>query len=97
MSWKAGQNAYITIPKISIMPFEAHPFTIATIPTTEKNVPNELVFLIKVRNGFTKRLYQAISEARDRGEEFRFNAFIDGPYGSPPDLDSFSNIVVLTG
>ncbi|GJJ08729.1 hypothetical protein Clacol_002948 [Clathrus columnatus] len=98
MTWKAGQAVYITIPKISMMPFEAHPFTMANIPTAEKNKPNELVFLIKVKNGFTKRLYHSILEAQDKNEEFRFNAFIDGPYGSPPpDLDTFSDVVIITG
>ncbi|GJJ08728.1 hypothetical protein Clacol_002947 [Clathrus columnatus] len=100
MSWKAGQSAYLTIPKISMMPFEAHPFTISTIPTMEKennNEPNELVFIVKVRNGFTKRLYHTVSKAQELNEEFLLNAFVDGPYGSPPELDMFSDIVIITG
>lgn len=97
MSWKAGQSAYITIPTISWLPFESHPFTIATIPTTETDVPSELVFLVKVRNGFTKRLYQAISIAQERNNELQLNAFIDGPYGSPSHLAAFSDVIIITG
>lgn len=97
MFWKAGQSAYITIPTISWLPFESHPFTIATIPTTETGVPSELVFLVKVRNGFTKRLYQAIAIAQERNKELQLNAFIDGPYGSPSDLTAFSEVIIITG
>jgi ferric-chelate reductase len=73
MMWKAGQNAYITMLAISQVPFEAHPFTIASIPRDSHKVPkgmedqqalagvegNELVFYIKVKEGFMKRLQDA--------------------------------------
>lgn len=98
MNWKAGQSAYITLSKVSILPFEAHPFTIVTLPEEKtKTALSELVFLIRVRNGFTRRLYRSITEAQERNEEFRFRAFIDGPYGSSPDLSSFSDIVIIAG
>ncbi|KAL6302876.1 hypothetical protein BKA93DRAFT_826973 [Sparassis latifolia] len=51
-----GQTAYLLMPTVSALPFEAHPFTIVSIDTTNEIGAAELVFLINVRKGFTKRL-----------------------------------------
>ncbi|OCH91755.1 iron reductase [Obba rivulosa] len=104
--WRAGQTAYLIMPGVSSTPFEAHPFTIASIrgaspkagivSDTEKVVQrtdgwNELVFLINVRNGFTKRLAEAASLDQ------KAKVLVDGPYGFSPDLDNDDTVVLVSG
>ncbi|THU82061.1 hypothetical protein K435DRAFT_934828 [Dendrothele bispora CBS 962.96] len=78
-NWSPGQFAYLVAPGVSLLPFEGHPFTI------------ELVFLINVRDGFTKRLH----EVATKGETIK--VLLDGPYGSRVDVDTFDNIVLVAG
>jgi ferric-chelate reductase len=122
--WKAGQSVFLTMPSVSGHPFEAHPFTIASIecsnpgrkmdiiPGTdsEKNGSwatssisfdspgpecgaswNELVFLISVRGGLTKRL------ANTASKKGTVKVFVDGPYGPSADLDCFDTSVLIAG
>lgn len=88
---------FLTLPKISTLPIESHPFTISSLPSTE-NVNNkgekELVFLIKARNGLTGRLRDA---AREMSSGRNVKVILDGPYGSPPDLSHFSTVMLFSG
>ncbi|KAH7904528.1 hypothetical protein BJ138DRAFT_1130916, partial [Hygrophoropsis aurantiaca] len=103
----AGQTAYLIIPSVSRLPFEAHPFTIASIDSSspvsgkletkdDSNAPEsgasfwkELVFIINVRKGFTKRLGEI---AANNG---KVKVFVDGPYGFPPNLSSYDTSVLV--
>ena len=97
MSWRPGQHAYVLLPTVSDIPTEAHPFTIASIPTaldgTDGPSEKEVVFLVRGRSGFTGRL----REYAARNGICRVPAFIDGPYGCPPDLTKFTTCVLLAG
>ncbi|PPQ88881.1 hypothetical protein CVT25_009116 [Psilocybe cyanescens] len=94
MSWTPGQHAYVILPTISNMPFEAHPFTIASIPDDgASNDGSDVVFLIRGRGGFTQRL--RAHATKDHG--CRVPALLDGPYGIPPDLRRFSTCVLIAG
>ncbi|KAH9896466.1 iron reductase [Cubamyces lactineus] len=114
-TWTPGQTAFLTMPGVSGIPFEAHPFTIASVdaryqlngvktprtadmekPASEAGADatpfwKELVFLINVREGFTKRLAQI---AR-RGEKVK--VLVDGPYGFSPNLDNDDTVVLVAG
>ncbi|KAF8164042.1 hypothetical protein K438DRAFT_2067751 [Mycena galopus ATCC 62051] len=124
--WSPGQLAYLSIPSASGVPWEAHPFTIASIDgdispakeqegasrqdlSSEKGEPIEpemaaaenlaplgyskrLVFLLRVHNGFTKRLFHAASAHDDT-----LNAYIDGPYCSPPSVRGFETVLLFGG
>lgn len=94
ITWKPGQHAYIIIPTVSKLPFEAHPFTIASIPEVVNDQNDrDLVFLIRARSGFTGRLgKQAVVDSPSR-----VSAFIDGPYGCPPNLRIYSTCVLIAG
>ncbi|KAH7920226.1 hypothetical protein BV22DRAFT_1021612 [Leucogyrophana mollusca] len=117
--WAPGQTAYLIMPSVSRLPFEAHPFTIASfdsslfvpVPTEGKAGSNEqlsdkhhqdelgsvspfwkeLVFLINVRKGFTKRLQEV---AATNG---KIKVFVDGPYGPSPNLGSYDISVLVAG
>jgi len=110
--WSPGQNALITIPEMSRLLPEAHPFTIATVdqeetvsqPQPTRNEKgkytgngasdSDLVFFIKVCSGFTKRLANKISFSDAMN---KLNIFVDGPYGSPSNLQLFDTCVLLAG
>ncbi|EJD48534.1 hypothetical protein AURDEDRAFT_112965 [Auricularia subglabra TFB-10046 SS5] len=102
MDWRAGQHAFLTLPGVSSTPLEAHPFTIATIPdpprreATRISGPRELSFIIKGRGGFTNRLLTQAQFSRGTGRNI-VTAFVDGPYGSPPDLTAYSTAILIAG
>jgi ferric-chelate reductase len=95
-SWTAGQHAYVMLPSVSALPTEAHPFTIASAPGaldgSADPVEKDVVFIIRARAGVT---YQMLDIAK-RGT-FRVPAFMDGPYGFPPNLTPFSTVVLVAG
>ncbi|KAL5487797.1 FRP1_3 [Sanghuangporus weigelae] len=100
MNWTAGQHAYVILPSVSKLPTEAHPFTIASIPHSisvngsDESPEKEVVFLIRAQSGFTERLRE---HASIKGIPSSVPAYIDGPYGNPPDLRSFSTCVLIAG
>lgn len=85
------------LPTVSELPTEAHPFTIASISKsldgTEGASEKDVVFIVRGRNGFTGRLRE---HAQHSGES-RVAAFVDGPYGCPPDLSKYSTCVLVAG
>lgn len=94
LSWTPGQHAYVILPSVSKMPFEAHPFTIASIPSSvNEKGEHDVVFLIRGRDGFTGRL----REHAAGNPAGRVSAFLDGPYGCPPDLRQFTTCVLVAG
>ncbi|KAI0068942.1 hypothetical protein BV25DRAFT_1817865 [Artomyces pyxidatus] len=96
-NWKPGQHAYVILPTVSTLPTEAHPFTIASIPNSVDGTlgagEKDLVFIIRGRSGFTSRLRDY---AIQKGSH-TVPALVDGPYGCPPDLTSFSTCVLIAG
>ncbi|CAK5266548.1 unnamed protein product [Mycena citricolor] len=121
--WSPGQIAYLSVPSVSRTPWEAHPFSIASLDTSasasstnssrdEKQgelsassssssivVPSpgytkEAVFFIRVHRGFTNRLLDAAAAAKGPA---RFNAFVDGPYCTPPTALGYSSVLLIAG
>ncbi|WWC88863.1 uncharacterized protein L201_003778 [Kwoniella dendrophila CBS 6074] len=88
--WKAGQHAFISAPSISGLPHESHPFSIANVPT---DISNEAYFLIRVHTGFTKRLHAALTSDLTTN----IPLYIEGPYGYPHSLDSYSTVLLVAG
>lgn len=102
-------------PGVSSLPFEAHPFTIASydsdtsVTTTSssqsssqekfeeddseraKGDSKQVVFLINIRDGFTRRLAEAAAQKKI------IKVIIDGPYGRSPDLTRSNTSVFIAG
>jgi predicted ferric reductase len=95
--WSPGQTAYLIMPSVSTLPFEAHPFTIASfdpsLMSTGSSAPfcNELVFSVNVQGGFTKKLTEVAAKKET------VKVFVDGPYGPSPDLGSYDTSVLVAG
>ncbi|KAG9127936.1 hypothetical protein FRC07_007376, partial [Ceratobasidium sp. 392] len=93
--WTSGQHAFIITPSVAGLPFEAHPFTIASSCASEANSQasneHDLVFIIRARDGFTKRLLDASGSRRS------IPVYIDGPYGAPPSLSHYSTCIFFAG
>ncbi|KAI0693553.1 ferric reductase NAD binding domain-containing protein [Cytidiella melzeri] len=98
-NWRPGQHAYVVLPTVSTLPTEAHPFTIASISSkldgseAAFGEERDVTFIIRGREGFTGRLRE---HAKDRKTAI-VPAFVDGPYGCPPDLTRFSTSILLAG
>ncbi|KAF8709688.1 FAD-binding domain, partial [Rhizoctonia solani] len=92
--WRSGQHAYIVAPSIARLPFEAHPFTIASVYSEDiqkEGRSQEVVFIIRGRDGFTRKLLEA-SETRQS-----VPVVIDGPYGAPPRLSHYTTSILIAG
>ncbi|KAH8113680.1 ferric reductase NAD binding domain-containing protein [Phellopilus nigrolimitatus] len=102
LRWSAGQTAYLSIPAVSRIPFEAHPFTIASVdaplPPSAKSIvekeEREVKFIIRARRGFTRRLHEYALRA---GGVCSTSAYVDGPYGYPPDVNAYPRVVLVAG
>ncbi|KAG2122185.1 hypothetical protein BD769DRAFT_1608370 [Suillus cothurnatus] len=94
------------MPSVSTLPFEAHPFTIASFDSSPLSTTKtrgsirkhircsfwkELVFLVNVHGGFTKKLKEV---AAAKGQ---VKVFVDGPYGPSSDLSSYDMSVFVAG
>ncbi|THG97143.1 hypothetical protein EW026_g4808 [Hermanssonia centrifuga] len=89
--WRAGQHFFLAFPTLG--PIESHPFTIANIPEGEQKV-KEIVWIIRARGGFTKRLKEHILEKKGA---CKAPVFLDGPYGAPPDITPFDTCIFFAG
>jgi hypothetical protein len=85
---------------------EAHPFTVANTPLDGAQITDDaeshsklrLMFIVRVREGFTKRLLDSVLAAPDsNGVSRSFKLFVDGPYGSPPVLRGFESVLFIAG
>ncbi|KAK0473691.1 iron reductase [Armillaria novae-zelandiae] len=83
--WSPGQCAYLTIPSVGLV---AHPFTISSVDTKSKQ--DKLIFLIRVHDGFTRRVLNKANGQRTR-------LLLDGPYSSPPVTRGFDGVVLIAG
>jgi ferredoxin-NADP reductase len=91
-SWKAGQHIYLSIPRVGLL--ENHPFTIANTfqSPASSDSQQSIELYIKVRSGFTRRLYKMCSGDNPTRS---FHAFVSGPWGSSPSLDRFDSLVIM--
>ena len=89
--WRPGQNAYLSFPTISTLPFESHPFTISTIHDDSTSDDSTLVFLLRVQRGFTQKLLKEASS------DITYKAFLNTPYGSPPTLIGYQTVMLIAG
>jgi predicted ferric reductase len=106
LSWSAGQHFYVVMPGMAQLPWEAHPFTATTIPKhpgsgTESG---ELTFIVRVRDGFTKRMKQAVDKERkalglgvEEECKIEVKAAVEGPYGYVRKLDMYDGVLVVAG
>ncbi|KAG8221469.1 hypothetical protein J3R82DRAFT_1676 [Butyriboletus roseoflavus] len=89
------------MPSVSLLPFEAHPFSIASVDSVlfapdskvaeDTSYGKELVFFIGVKNGFTRRL-KNVAARRER-----VKVYIDGPYGEGVNLGCYNTSLLIVG
>ena len=89
--WSAGQHMFLAFPTLG--PVESHPFTIANLPEGDEK-SKKLVWIIRARDGFTKRLKDY---ALAKNGMATAPVFMDGPYGAPQDITPYSTCVFIAG
>lgn len=95
LPWTAGQHMYLALPTLG--PVESHPFTIATVASDdvqEDEVGKEMVWIIRARDGFTKRVKEYVMA---NSGSTQVPVFMHGPYGAPPDITPYSTCVFIAG
>ncbi|KAJ6570966.1 ferric reductase NAD binding domain-containing protein [Mycena vulgaris] len=65
-----------------------------TVVVPTPGYSKELVFLLRVRGGFTKRLLDAATASDSPAA---FAAFVDGPYCAPPPVRGFGSVLLFSG
>ena len=97
MKWKAGQHVFLTLPGVSKLAFESHPMTLANVPDVDDEgrqvKSTDLVFYIRAMDGFTRKLYEYA--VKNNGKSV--TALVDGPYGTPPDVNNFTMVLLIAG
>ncbi|KAI5474943.1 hypothetical protein MNV49_002160 [Pseudohyphozyma bogoriensis] len=87
--WNAGQHVFLSTPRLSLGPVEAHPFTIANMP----NGANEIVLLPRVYNGWTRQMHKQLTSTSTK----TIRCYFDGPYGVVHDFTSFQRVLMVAG
>ncbi|KAJ6102670.1 hypothetical protein N7486_005097 [Penicillium sp. IBT 16267x] len=102
--WTPGQHALLSIPKLGLG--QSHPATILSIPSSHNN---DLVFLLRARRGFTRRLLHSAQSSSanllEKTEDARtvqvpgqYLSLLGGPYGgSHGDFAAFDTVLLVAG
>ncbi|KAI5479083.1 hypothetical protein MNV49_004081 [Pseudohyphozyma bogoriensis] len=80
---------FLSTPRLSLGPVEAHPFTIANIP----NAAGEVVLLPRVYGGWTSQIYNHVTSTSTKA----VRCYFDGPYGIVHDFTSFQHVLMVAG
>jgi ferric-chelate reductase len=108
--WSPGQVAYLIMPGVSTIPFEAHPFTIASVDTSRHDTPGEVTTTTEKETlGETEPYWKELvffinvhsgftkrlcNLAENGGKA---KVFLDGPYGKSPHLTDYDTSVLIAG
>ncbi|KAL8925011.1 MAG: hypothetical protein Q9208_003695 [Pyrenodesmia sp. 3 TL-2023] len=95
MDWAPGQHVFLTCHTLA--PFQAHPFTIASIPSDKK-----LEFLVKAKSGSTKSFLRHAEESlplpassNDLRQRHTQSIILEGPYGRIRPLRQFDSVFLI--
>ncbi|KAF8450142.1 hypothetical protein BGX38DRAFT_1184701 [Terfezia claveryi] len=94
VKYDAGQHFFLTFPTMSL--FESHPFMPASARGREETgIFYEQLYIIRVRDGQTKRLAKY---CKDAGVEYPMSNVCSGPYGRSNVLDQGAeNVQLIAG
>jgi len=107
--WSPGQTAYLIMPGVSCVPFEAHPFTIASVDATSDETLGDVTQMAKEGLGETEPYWKELvffigvhggftKKLHDVAEKGgKVKVFVDGPYGKSPDLTDYDTSVLIAG
>lgn len=108
--WSPGQSAYLIVPGVSTIPFEAHPFTIASVDAEHDETPGDGTPITeKKSHGETEPYWKELvffinvhsgftKKLRDVAKNGgKVKVFVDGPYGKSPDLTDYDTSVLVAG
>ncbi|KAJ7073812.1 ferric reductase NAD binding domain-containing protein [Mycena amicta] len=74
---------------------------VQTNPSAAALSNKKLLFILRVRTGFTRRLRDSVLSTPDENailpNSKSFPAFLDGPYSSPPDVRGFDSVLFVCG
>lgn len=109
--WSPGQAAYLIMPGVSTIPFEAHPFTISSVDASDEETRERITPTTEKKEAlaetgpYWKELVFFINvhggftrKLRDVAEKGgKAKVFVDGPYGKSPDLSEYDTSVLIAG
>ncbi|KAI0320573.1 ferric reductase NAD binding domain-containing protein [Amylostereum chailletii] len=107
--WNPGQDALLTMPSVSTLPWEAHPFTIASLCDQDEVLLNSPNLEEKTSQSTSARqgnelvfivkthtgFTKRLEDIAQKGAPVK--VFIDGPYGVPPQLVGNDTVLFIAG
>lgn len=63
LRWSPGQHIYIRFPGLN--PFQAHPFTILSLPSSGRLSNSTLVLIVRVHKGQTRKIFNRFKSEKD--------------------------------
>lgn len=98
ISWSPGQHVFLSSRAVG--PVQAHPFTIASLPSDGK-----MEFLIQARGGGTRKLHHHVEKMGlslphtmpELNQKNTSSVVVEGPYGFIRPLEQFDTVVLLAG
>lgn len=97
INWSVGQHVLLSCH--SIVPFQSHPFTVASIPQD-----GTMEFLVKSKSGGTKRFFKYAQKHQglpltqaNASASHTAAVVIEGPYGAIRPLRQFDSVFLIAG
>lgn len=98
ISWSPGQHVFLSCHALA--PMQAHPFTIASLPSDGK-----MEFLVQAKKGSTKKLFSHAENiglslpqtTSDLAHGNSQSVAIEGPYGFVRPLKQFDSVMLIAG
>ncbi|KAF7550530.1 hypothetical protein G7046_g7983 [Stylonectria norvegica] len=91
-SWIPGQHVLIWTP--SLWREFPHPFTISSIPDTERS-GQDIILTLKTKTGLTKKLNDWARQSEQSGDDGSLRLLLAGPYGSLPNWRQFDSLLFI--
>jgi NAD(P)H-flavin reductase len=93
--WIPGQHCFLRFTGFGIHALTTHPFTLCSLPPVNSSQRSEMVFYVRSRGGFTRKLHDYAMKRPGQS----VSIMVDGPYGGI-DNSKFWNsdrVVVIAG
>lgn len=76
-TWTPGQHIFARFLNLGLHSLAIHPFTICSVPSRTAKAPSRIVFYVKARRGFTRRLASLVASKPGAS----IPVLLDGPHG----------------
>lgn len=85
LRWMPGQHVFVRFPELN--PFEAHPFTIASLPSRSLRETSTATLVVRVHDGITRKIFNRVEKAESEEKPLSSGSGSSTLASSPKDVD----------